>query len=178
MPVKSIKKKQKIPEREKIPTVARLICNYRSATVRKYTQNDKATNTRVPRSFTGSPLSTSVRWIPIGTPAVLINLLLTRDVLMAQSSAFHSRESCPLEGWSSQSKFTGLHASLCLVSTQLDETQSGASQQEKMSTLEKFLIFLFVLMTGVCVSLIALYFTSEAVNSADVEGECETCAAH
>lgn len=47
-----------------------------------------------------------------------------------------------------------------------------------MSTLEKFLIFLFVLMTGVCVGLVALYFTSEAVNSPDVEGECETRAAH
>lgn len=68
-------------EKCKILTVALLICNYRSATARKYTQNDKATNTRVPRTFTGSPLSSSVRWIPIGTQAVLINLLMIWDAL-------------------------------------------------------------------------------------------------
>lgn len=42
-----------------------------------------------------------------------------------------------------------------------------------MSNLEKLLIFLFVLMTGVCISLVAVYFTKEA-NAPANEGECET----
>lgn len=45
-----------------------------------------------------------------------------------------------------------------------------------MSTLEKLLIFLFVLMSGVCVGLIAIYFTGEANSSNNVEGERETRA--
>lgn len=60
----------------------------------------------------------------------------------------------------------------------MDETQSGASLQEKMSTLEKLLIFLFVLMTGVCVGLITIYFTGEANSPTNEEGECEMRAAH
>lgn len=47
--------------------------------------------------------------------------------------------------------------------------------QEKM---EKLLIFLFVLMTGVCIGLVAIYFTGEANSTTNVEGECETCAGH
>lgn len=43
-----------------------------------------------------------------------------------------------------------------------------------MSNLEKFLIFLFVLMTGVCVGLIAVYFTDEANAPTNVEGEYVT----
>lgn len=46
-----------------------------------------------------------------------------------------------------------------------------------MSNLAKLFIFLFVLMTGVCVSLVAIYFTNQANAPTDVEGECETCAA-
>lgn len=49
---------------------------------------------------------------------------------------------------------------------------------EKMSTREKLFIFLFLLMTGVCVALVALYFTNEANAPTIVEGECETCAVY
>lgn len=45
-----------------------------------------------------------------------------------------------------------------------------------MSNLEKLLIFLFVLMTGVCVGLVAIYFTDEANAPTNVQGECETCS--
>lgn len=45
-----------------------------------------------------------------------------------------------------------------------------------MSNLEKLLIFLFVLMTGVCIGLVAIYFTDEANAPTNVQGECETCS--
>lgn len=47
-----------------------------------------------------------------------------------------------------------------------------------MSTLEKYLIFLFVLMTGVCVGLVAIYLTDAANSPTEVEGECETHAVY
>lgn len=76
------------------------------------------------------------------------------------------------------SQSSPVFTSLCLVSTHLDETHSGASLQERMSSLEKLLIFLFVLMTSVCVGLIAIYFTGEANSTTNVEGECESHAVH
>ncbi|XP_061778961.1 ovochymase-2 [Nerophis lumbriciformis] len=42
-----------------------------------------------------------------------------------------------------------------------------------LSTLEKWLIFLFVVMTGVCVALVTLYFVDqEAASTTDQEGKC------
>lgn len=49
---------------------------------------------------------------------------------------------------------------------------------EKMSKREKLLILLFVLMTGVCVGLVAIYFANKANAPTIVEGECETCAVY
>lgn len=46
-----------------------------------------------------------------------------------------------------------------------------------MSTLEKFLILLFVLMIGVCAGLVAIYITDNA-NSPTDKGECETHAVY
>lgn len=60
----------------------------------------------------------------------------------------------------------------------MEATRPVASLQEKMSTLEKYLIFLFVLMTGVCVGLVAIYMTDDANSPTDAEGECETRAVY
>lgn len=48
----------------------------------------------------------------------------------------------------------------------------GHPRSRRFSSLETFLIFLFVAMTCICISLTAIYFTDKANASADVEGEC------
>lgn len=52
------------------------------------------------------------------------------------------------------------------------DVKEGGRRSRGMSTLEKCLIFLFVAMTGVCIGLIAIYFTDKANSSTHAEGEC------
>ncbi len=50
--------------------------------------------------------------------------------------------------------------------------EKGRRGSRGMSTLEKFLIFLFVAMTGTCIGLVVVYFTDKADSSTQPEGEC------
>lgn len=51
--------------------------------------------------------------------------------------------------------------------------EKGHRRSKGMSTLEKYLIFLFVAITGICIGLVAIYFIDKDDSSTDVEGECE-----
>lgn len=52
------------------------------------------------------------------------------------------------------------------------DLEKGHRRSKGMSTLEKYLIFLFVAITGICIGLVAIYFVDKDDSSTDVEGEC------
>lgn len=52
------------------------------------------------------------------------------------------------------------------------DLEKGHRRSRGFSTLEKYLIFLFVAMTGACIGLVVVYFTDKAEAPAPVEGEC------
>lgn len=51
------------------------------------------------------------------------------------------------------------------------DLEKGPRRSRGMTTLEKFLIFLFVAMSAVCIGLIVLYFTDKSDSSTSGEGE-------
>ncbi|TDH16323.1 hypothetical protein EPR50_G00018550 [Perca flavescens] len=57
----------------------------------------------------------------------------------------------------------------------MDVEWKGRGRSRGMSTLEKFLIFLFVAMTGTCIGLVVIYFTEKADSSTHAEGPDSGC---
>lgn len=51
------------------------------------------------------------------------------------------------------------------------DLEKGPRRSRGMTTLEKFLIFLFAAMSAVCIGLIVLYFTDKSDSSTSAEGE-------
>lgn len=52
------------------------------------------------------------------------------------------------------------------------KSEQGPSRPNRMSTLEKWLIFLFVAMSGICIALTVIYFAGKPDDSTPAEGEC------